>query len=159
VTVCNKRKPGDIHRCSLERGHIGMHQTFDPDAVWTNERQQNREYLSRSPLKKTSDKQDQRTAFLHGIKAERMLRPVLVYGGEEAPRSWVCEGQCGRVWYDFGEAWKALTVSHIEARNDTASRYERRREPDFRGDDPSNILLECVPCNQAREPQSQFGSA
>jgi hypothetical protein len=85
-----------------------------------------------------------------------MLRRIPVYGGDELPKVWACEGQCGRVWFDFEEAWEALTVSHIEPRNDTSTRYERRREPDFRGDDPDNILLECVSCNQARESQPEW---
>lgn len=97
-------------------------------------------------------KQSERTAFLHGIKAERMMVQARTRG-----QYW-CE-TCEAVWYDVEEAWEALTVSHIKPRNDTASRYERRREPHFRGDDPSNILLDCAPCNMAREPKPHWSAS
>lgn len=69
---------------------------------------------------------------------------------------YVCE-TCGKSYATYLEAWKDLTPSHVQPRNDTATRYERRREPEFRKDDPSNIVIECRACNQRREPQPQFG--
>lgn len=101
-------------------------------------------------IRTESTKQQERTAFLHGIKAARLH----AQGG---PYS--CEGNCGARYATFDEAWKALTVSHVEPRNDTSTRYERRREPDFRGDDPRNILIECVPCNARREPDPEWSAA
>ena len=108
-----------------------------------------RDRKPRKAMKQSSAKQDERTAFLHGIKAERM-RVQLCY--QQFNWCQTCKGQ----WKDPAEAWEALTVSHIEPRNDTSTRYERRREPDFRGDDPANILIECVACNMHREPQPEF---
>lgn len=104
----------------------------------------------RKPIRTESTKQQERTAFLHGIKAARLH----AQGGP-----YFCEGECGSRYATFDEAWAALTVSHIKSRNDTSTRYERRREPDFRGDDPRNILIECIPCNARREPNPEWSAA
>lgn len=112
----------------------------------------------RNPIRTESTKQMERTAFLHGLKAERMHRMADAALLTDRPDPYWCQ-TCDKRFETFEEAWNALTVSHIEPRNDTASRYERRREPDFRGDDPSNVLLECVPCNQAREPQPEWATS
>lgn len=112
-------------------------------------------------VRTVSTKQLERTAFLHGIKAER-LRAIAVQRVEMSDDQWPpyrCEGGCGATYATIEEAWAALTVSHIESRNDTASRYERRREPEFRGDDPSNIAIECKSCNGKREPQPEWSTA
>lgn len=107
----------------------------------------------RKRINTESSKQAERTAFLHGIKAERLR----IQGSNGV--FYFCEGKCGSHFATFEEAWDVLTVSHIEPRNDTSTRYERRREPDFRGDDPRNILLECIPCNQKREPEPEWSNA
>jgi 5-methylcytosine-specific restriction endonuclease McrA len=104
----------------------------------------------RKGLPRESVKQKERTAFLHGIKADRLARQELRTG------HYFCN-TCGRQFWDYDEAWEQLTVSHIEPRT-SGARYERRSEPFFGADDPTNILIDCVVCNQARTPREPMWS-
>lgn len=112
----------------------------------------------RRRIKFTSQKQDERIDYFHGLKAERLYRMA---SRPRRPMSdasiYYCEGDCGKCFQQWEDAWGALTISHVVPRNDTSTRYERRLVPELRGDHPNNILLECLDCNLAREPQPEWG--
>lgn len=135
-------KPTDLERCSLPEGH-------EREALQRARATQSRPSTRR--VNEESPKQRDRTIFLHGILATLLSLQARAHG------HYYCV-TCLTTYDTIEEAWQELTPSHIEPRNDTSSRYERRREPDFRGDDPDNIVPECKACNQAREPQPEFSS-
>ena len=133
----------DLERCQLPEGH-------EKRGLQTARATQSRP-LTRRPNEE-SPKQRDRTIFLHGVLAEKLAQQARIHG------HYFCV-TCLTTYDTIEEAWRELTPSHIEPRNDTSSRYERRREPDFRGDDPDNILPECKRCNNEREPQPEWSGS
>lgn len=141
---CGKAHDFGPLRCTLPEGHEKR------ELAEARARSSHPAGRQASISQEESPKQRERTAFLHGIKAERLNQQARAHG------HYFCV-TCLTKYDTIGEAWRWLTVSHIEPRNDTSTRYERRREPDFRGDDPDNILIECKSCNHDREPQPEWG--
>lgn len=141
---CGKlHKPSDLERCQLPEGH-------EKRDLQTQRARQSRPSTNR-PIEE-SPKHRERTSFLHGILAERLNQQARHHG------FYFCV-TCLTKYETIEEAWRELTPSHIEPRNDSSTRYERRLEPNFRGDDPDNILVECKACNNAREPQPEFSGS
>lgn len=117
--------------------------------------------VRRTPLRKVSDKQAIRTAFLQGIKAERIYQMYQNFAeirceeckrfhSEFDPRDY--EEQPDAEWIE--EHMCFLDGHHGPTPRDKGRGY--RTPMDHGVDSPTNIKLLCRGCHQATEPSPQW---
>lgn len=102
-------------------------------------------------LREESSKQATRTAFLHGVKAERL------YEQEAFGATYHCESEIRcfetTVWE---EAWNELTLHHTVKRSKGHGYIDYA---DFGVDEPRLLLLVCKPCHQALESNPEWSKS
>ena len=158
--TCNKLGPHPQFRCYLDVGHEGDHRCTVLSAdepkrqvmmEWPNQDDKPKPAQRKTSLRSVSDKQAERTAFLAGVKAERLLKQY------EAGERYHCERKCGQEFWAIEQAWRFLTLHH---------RTKRSQGQGYRGplswgvDHPHELELLCGDCHQSEESEPQWsGSA
>lgn len=108
------------------------------------------EKKKRKPIRTQSQAQIRRTAFLAGIKAER-INVQITFGGGEVGCS-----RCPKVFTGFQNAWRGLDLHHDTKRSKGAG---FRGGTNFGVDSPENLELVCRSCHSQLESNPDWSAA